>query len=100
MIDFLQMCRWLLLGQVVAIAVTVLWSVAITAIILRSVKYIGIGLRVSEIEETLGLDHITHGEVTELARTPPFPPPPPFEKGEKNQRPKTKTSRADPKRPY
>ncbi len=52
-----------ILLQLVAIGATWGWSFVMTAIILLALKYT-IGLRVSEEEESVGLDASQHGEIT------------------------------------
>jgi Amt family ammonium transporter len=47
--------------QLVGIGVTVAWTALLSAVILMLVK-MTVGLRVSEAEETEGLDVSTHGE--------------------------------------
>ncbi|MBO0782769.1 MAG: ammonium transporter [Ktedonobacteraceae bacterium] len=48
--------------QLLAVSVTVVYSFVMTLLILKVISWLGLGLRVSEKEEALGLDVAVHGE--------------------------------------
>ena len=51
----------LLLGQIAAIVVTIVFSIVMTFIILKAID-LSIGLRISADQEECGLDQTDHGE--------------------------------------